>query len=37
MWIVGAITMGWVYVVGGINGCGYQEVEVGVVRMYRCV
>ena len=24
----------WVWLVGGIYGCGYQEV--GVVRMYRC-
>ena len=24
----------WVWLVGGIYGCGYQEV--GVARMYRC-
>ena len=39
MWLVGVESMGvvirrWVWLVGGIYGCGYQEV--GVVEIYWC-
>ena len=34
MWLVGVVGRMWVWLVGGIYGCGYQEV--GVVRVYRC-
>ena len=34
MCLVGVVSMIWVWLVGGIYGCDYQEV--GVVRMYRC-
>ena len=34
VWLVGVIRRKQVWVVGGLYGCGYQEV--GVVRMYRC-
>ena len=33
MWLVGVFSRWQVLLVGGIYGCGYQEV--GVVRMYR--
>ena len=34
VWLVGVVSRRQVWLVGGIYGCGYQEV--GVVRMYRC-
>ena len=35
MWLVGVVSRRWVWLVGRIYKCGYQEV--GVVIMYRCV
>ena len=32
MWLVVVVSRAWMWVVGGIYGCGYQEM--GVVRMY---
>ena len=32
MWLVGVFSREWLWLVGGIYGCGYQEM--GVVRMY---
>ena len=34
MGMVVGVVIRWVWIVGGIYGCGYQDV--GVVRMYRC-
>ena len=34
VWLVDVVSRRQVWLVGGIYGCGYQEV--GVVRMYRC-
>ena len=31
---MGVVSRRWVWVMGGIYGCSYQDV--GVVRMYRC-
>ena len=31
---VGVVISTWMWLIGGISGCGYQEM--GVVRMYRC-
>ena len=31
---IGVVSRMWVWLVGGLYGCGY--LEVGVVRMYRC-
>ena len=33
-WLVGVVIRRQVWLVGGIYGCGYQEV--GVVRLYIC-
>ena len=34
VWLVVVVCMRWVWVVGEIYGCGYQEVS--AVRVYRC-
>ena len=36
VWVVGVVSRRWAWLVGGIYGCGYQKMDVGVVRMYRC-